>query len=277
MVGSEMIDVITLPSMDPEWRTAGAGDFDGDGTTDILWIDDDSGTVRIWLMGDLAGDGEIDSQLAADWVIAGVGDFNGDGHDEIAIWNQSSRLEIWGLNGELVRLAGISIRQRGAVAGIGDIDGDGNDDIIFQDHRKRRIEASLMSANFSAQRVVLDRRQVARWDVIDSGDYNGDGLSDLLWRDLSSSGERSAGVLHVSSHLELSEPVNLNLGTNHSVVGTADYDGDGAADLLVFDRKTRELVLWLMAGNGAPRFESIDTVSADWLPVGFNTDDPANQ
>ena len=181
MIGSEMIDVVALPSMDPAWHTAGAGNFDEDETTDILWFNEGSGTIRIWLMGDRAGRDEFDVPLAAGWVIAGIGDFNGDGRDEIAIWNQSSRLEIWGLNGELVRLAGVSIRQHGAVAAIGDIDGDGNDDIIFQDRRKRRIEASLMSADFSAQRVVLDRQQTARWDVIDSGDYDGNGQSDLLW------------------------------------------------------------------------------------------------
>jgi hypothetical protein len=125
---------------------------------------------------------------------------------------------------------------------------------------------------------VLDRQQVARWDVIDSGDYNGDGLSDLLWRDLSSSGERSAGIWYLSSGLRLSgNPLELNLETDHSVVGSADYDGDGSADLLVFNPETRELVLWLMDGSDAHSFESLDTIAADWLPVGFNTDDPANQ
>ncbi len=135
-----------------------------------------------------------------------------------------------------------------------------------------------MSADFSTQQVVLDKQRTALWDIIDSGDYDGDGHSDLLWRDLSWGAPGSAGVWYLSSDLELTgNPVELNLDIDHSVVGSADYDGDGSADLLVFNPATRELVLWLMADGGAHRFVSLGTVAADWLPAGFNTDDAAVQ
>jgi hypothetical protein len=237
---------------------------------------DDSGTARIWLMGDSAGDGEFDVQLPAGWVVAGAGDFDGDGRGEIAIWNQSARLQIWGLRGELVRLARISIRKHQEIAGFGDIDGDGDDDIIIQDRRKRRIEASLMSADFSTRRVLLDRQRTARWDVIDSADYDGDGQSDLLWRELASKDQGAAGVWLLTSSLGLGVgSLDLNLGVDQAVVGSADYDGDGSADLLVFDRSTRELTLWLMGGSGALSFESLGTLAPGWLPAGFDTDDSA--
>jgi hypothetical protein len=32
------------------WQIAGTGDFDGDGQTDILWRDPNSGGVALWLM-----------------------------------------------------------------------------------------------------------------------------------------------------------------------------------------------------------------------------------
>jgi hypothetical protein len=279
MVGPEVVDEIALPSLDPGWRAVGAGDFDGDGTTDILWFDDDSGTARIWLMGDFEGDGEFDVRLAAGWVVVGAGDFDGDGRDEIATSNQSSRLKFWGLKGELVRIARVSIGRHWEFAGVGDIDGDGGDDIIIQDRRKKKIGAALIAADFSAQKVLLDKQWAAQWDVIDSGDYDGDGQSDLLLRELSRSGaQESAGVWHLSSHLELSgNPLDLNLGTDHSVVGSADYDGDGIADLLVFNPATRELVLWLMSETGAHHLESLGEIETDWRPVGFNSDDAAIQ
>jgi hypothetical protein len=276
MHGTRIAAVIPLPRMDPRWFAAGTGDFDFDGITDILWYDSDHGTGRIWLMGDFAGDGEFDIELAAGWVIEGTGDFNGDGRDEIVIWNQSSQVEIWGLEEELVRLGQTAIHQHRRIVGFGDIDGDGDDDIIIEDRRNRRIEASLMSADFSAQRVFLDTQGTTRWAVIDSADYDGNGQCDLLGRDLSWDGEGSAGVWHVTRSLDLSgDPLDLKLGFDRSVLGSADYDGDGSADLLVFNPSTRELALWLMDGSGVLRFESLGTLTADWLPAGFNTDDGA--
>jgi hypothetical protein len=276
MHGSRIAAETHLPTMAPRWLAAGVGDFDFDGITDILWYDPDHRTGRIWLMGDFAGDGEFDLQLAAGWTIERVADFDGDGRDEIAIWNQSTRVEIWGLEEVLVRFGRVSIQKHRQVVGVGDIDGDGDDDIIIEDSRNRRIEASLMSADFSAQRVFLDTKGTTRWLVIDSADYDGNGQSDLLGRDLSRNGGGSAGVWHVTSSLDLSgDPLDLGLGPDHSVLGSADYDGNGSADLLVFNPSTRELALWLMGGSGVLRFESLGTLTAGWLPAGFNSRDAA--
>jgi hypothetical protein len=124
--------------------------------------------------------------------------------------------------------------------------------------------------------VLVDRQRTARWGVIDSADYDGNGQSDLLWRDLSLDGQGSAGVWHLTNSLKLSgDSLDLNLGLDHAVLGSADYDGDGSADLLVFDPSTRELTLWLMGGSGVLRFESLGRLAADWLPAGFNTHDDA--
>jgi hypothetical protein len=83
-------------------------------------------------------------------------------------------------------------------------------------------------------------------------------------------------VWHLTSSLDLSgDPLDLDLGSDNSVVGSADYDGDGSADLLVLNSSTRELELWLMSGSGVRRSESLGTLAAGWLPAGFNTDDDA--
>ena len=52
MDGATMVDAAYLnpSSVDPNWRTAGTGDFDRDNNVDIVWRHSMSGAVAIWLM-----------------------------------------------------------------------------------------------------------------------------------------------------------------------------------------------------------------------------------
>jgi len=75
-------------------------------------------------------------------------------------------------------------------------------------------------------------------------DFDGDGRSDLLVRDLTDAG------LHLwlprsGSDLEVHDLP----ASGSEVVGSADLNADGVADLLLLDGETRELRAWLMAGG----------------------------
>src|SRR5205085_1360931 len=93
-----------------EWQppvvTSGrSGDFNGDGTADILWRHT-SGAVYEWLLNgtSIIGQGSPGS-ASTDWTIVGVGDFNGDGTADI-LWRHTSGLVyIWLMNGTSI-LAG---------------------------------------------------------------------------------------------------------------------------------------------------------------------------
>ncbi|MFA7231700.1 MAG: VCBS repeat-containing protein, partial [Victivallaceae bacterium] len=61
---------------------SGVGDFNGNGTSDILWQNKSNGYVGDWESGtnwqSLGGTG-------TDWEVAGIGDFNGNGTSDI-LW-----------------------------------------------------------------------------------------------------------------------------------------------------------------------------------------------
>ncbi len=80
---------------DASWSIASTSDFDGNGSTDVLWRQN-SGALALWSMNGstVTSSHAVISQgnaVAPDasWSVAGTGDFGGDGKADI-LWRQSS-------------------------------------------------------------------------------------------------------------------------------------------------------------------------------------------
>jgi hypothetical protein len=75
-----------------DWQIDAAGDFNDDGTVDIL-IHRDVGTARqmtiLEMHGGTATASHALGSIGAEWIVDGVGDFNNDGTDDIALHRDS--------------------------------------------------------------------------------------------------------------------------------------------------------------------------------------------
>jgi serralysin len=185
---------------DASWTVAGVGDFNGDGKSDILWSNSD-GTLVDWTM-----NGSVISSsnaltfngvtLAPDasWSVAGIGDFDGDHRADILWRNTSGELAEWQMNGSVITsstdltLNGVAIAPDASwsIAGIGDFNGDGNADILWR-NTDGTVAVWLMNGSainssdavtFNGMALSLD----ATWHLVETGDFNGDGQADVLWR-----------------------------------------------------------------------------------------------
>jgi hypothetical protein len=84
------------------WHSIRAGDFNGDGESDILW-QNTSGEAAIWEMNGTSaiGGGSLGNP-GPSWHALGSGDFNGDGKSDVQWQNSSGEVAIWEMNGTSV-------------------------------------------------------------------------------------------------------------------------------------------------------------------------------
>lgn len=189
---------------DASWSVAGIGDFNGNGSDDILWQQSGTGALAEWLM-----DGsQISSSVTptyqgiaaspdASWSIAGIGDFTGNGNDDI-LWRQSGTgaLAEWLMNGGTISSSVTPTYQGSAVspdaswsiAGIGDFTGNGDADILWrQSGTESLVEWQMNGGTISSSSTITYQGSAvappSSWNIIEIGDFTGgSGTSDILWQ-----------------------------------------------------------------------------------------------
>jgi len=175
------------------WRVDGVGDFNADGRDDLIWRND-NGTFTTWLG---QGDGGFVSNdansrrtdIPSSWQVAATGDFNGDGRDDIA-WRRSDGVITNWLatgNGSFtsndINAWRNDIPNSWVIEGTGDFNGDDRDDLVW-----RRDDGAFTTwlAQPNGGFVSNDSNSWAlistNWQIVETGDYNGDGRDDILWR-----------------------------------------------------------------------------------------------
>jgi hypothetical protein len=122
--------------------------------------------------------------------------------------------------------------------------------------------------------VTITGNTISHPLVTDSHDFNGDGDSDMLWRD--TSGDLALWEMNGTTILNPNASGLGNISTVWSVVGQRDFNGDGYADMLWRDT-SGDLALWEMNGTTVLNGNSsgLGNVATNWSIVGtgdFNGD-----
>lgn len=294
-----------LPDLvaDLNWNIVGTGDFNNDGQQDLVWQHRTTGVIGIWYMNgrSMQSTALTSPDRASDigWRIVGVGDFNRDGKPDFLWQHDTTRqIAIWYMNG--ANLSSTTLTNPNAasdtgwdIMGVGDFNRDGYPDIVWQHRTWDYIaiwymqNASYLTYNYTTPYMSPND---LNWDIVDTGDFNGDGNVDFFWQHQTTGATaiwymsnnyvqgwppfnlypdsvdwRAQAVGNIQSLAVdtdndlMSDAWELQFFGNLNQAANGDYDGDGTSNLQEFRNGTSPTL-------AAPTIRIVNLRSGAFLP-----------
>jgi len=180
-------------------------------------------------------------------------DFNGDARDDI-LWHHSLNglNAIWSLNANASVAGQLTTAlpdQNWEVSGIADFNGDGNSDILW--HHATTGANVIWFMNGSAVLPLsgsITTLADTNWIIAATGDFNGDGRADILWRHVLT-GQNVIWLMNGKSVLAGSGSTTALSNAAWVVAASGDFNRDGFTDLLWRNSASGQNVVWFMSGT----------------------------
>jgi Ca2+-binding RTX toxin-like protein len=271
---SKAFSIDVKDSITPPPTPAVRNDFDGDGTSDILFKNIDTRIVNWKIAGGPSGpsiqSSNLIDSLSNDWVIREAADFGGDKKSDILFRNSiDGRIVLWqmgGANGSTVQSSSLvdTLSNEWAISAAADLDGDKKSDIVFRNTLDGRISIWKMNGS-----TVVSSTPVAAlsndWVIQDAGDFNGDQKSDILFRN---STDGRIVLWKMDGSTVLSSTLVDTLSNDWAIKGVDDFDGDQKSDILFRNTLDGRIAIWKMNDSTVLSSNLVDTLSLDWSIAG---------
>jgi uncharacterized delta-60 repeat protein len=299
----------TVDLPDATWKIETAGDFDGDGKDDLVWRSyggSSFGENYVWLMNGNQVKADGFKKLAgtvADsaWHIEAAADLNSDGKCDLVWRNYGSSKSalgqnlIWFMNGTSLAQQNpyqslLSVRDANwTIEAARDVNADGFADLLWRNRNTGENASWLMTGSGQVQDYKsFSGRLTSEWRIDASGDFDGNGTTDLFWRNYGSDPSAAGqNVIWLKKNTASYSPTDYDYAVlspladaNWHVETAGDFDRDGKADLVWRNYGTGDSVgqnvIWLMNGGTIKGYAGLTTVEdTNWRIEGsgdFNQD-----
>jgi hypothetical protein len=246
-----------LADATPAWKSVGDGDFNGDGTSDLVYRNTTTGQVVIitFAAGLPATSGLVYTEPNPAWKIVATPDIDGDGKADLLWWNSTTgQLYAMLMNGFGIAAQGVAYNEPNTawkVVATGDFSGSGKQNqVLYRNSVTGQVYMLTLGfaggSTFTRTGQMIYAEPNLAWKIVGSGDFNGDGRTDILYRNdvtgqvyvmlMNGGAVSSAGMVYT-------EP-----NTAWKIVAQGDYNGDGKSDLLWRNDTTGQVYMVNMNG-----------------------------
>jgi hypothetical protein len=280
MNGATILSAAGVASITNDWAVVGQRDFNGDGFADILWRSSNGG-IALWLMNGTTITSAVGiGSMPSSWIIVSTSDFNGDGKGDI-LWRETTTggVVLWLMDGATITSAigvGALSPIDWTIVGTGDFNGDGHADILWRNSgggvgRKSGggVGLWLMNADGTIKSATaLGSLPLTDWTIVGTGDFNRDGITDILWRH--SAGGVVAWLMNNQGTVMSAVGVG-SLLNDWTISQTGDFNGDGTSDIL-WRNSVGGVGVWLMNGGTVMSALGVGSLPTDWQIQSANAD-----
>ncbi len=252
-----------------------AGDFDGNGVPDRVWVNDSTSQVTVHYAGyagvDLQTFNWLSTSMMPTWHLVGVADFNGDGIPDL-VWQDEVTREVL-VNYYGVVPAASYWLQSAPVPGwtavaVVDFDGQGSPALVWQEDSTRRVTIHYYEGIEYQGWNWLQSTSVPGWHVVGMADFNRDGVPDLVWQSDTTGqvtvhyyGGPFGSVFQGWRWLN-----NAAAPPGWTVKAVSDVNGDGVPDLLWQNTTTHQVTVHYYGGLGGASMIGWNWISEAGIP-----------
>jgi VCBS repeat protein len=186
--------------LDSSWNVAAVGDFsggaDGNETRAVLWRNSTTNQLLEW---NIDGSNIVSENTSfptpdKSWSVAGVGDFDGSTSDDIVWRSTSGEVSMWLMSDTEINASHdvtsggtpVQVDPSWSMVGVGDFNDDGRADMLWRNAAGQISEWQMNGSVIASTGFITSQGSVvapdATWHIVQIGDFNGDGQSDILWR-----------------------------------------------------------------------------------------------